>query len=39
MVCALYAHFSVRNPLPKYLPAFALLSLCVFIVATKMDLI
>ena len=39
MVCALYAHFSVRNPLPKYLPAFALLCLCVFIVATKMDLI
>ena len=39
MVCALFAHFSVRNPLPKYLPAFALLSLCVFLVATKMDLI
>ena len=39
MICALFAHFSVRNPLPKYLPAFALLSLSVFLVATKMNLI
>ena len=25
MLCALFAHFSVRNPMQKYLPAFSLL--------------
>jgi predicted neutral ceramidase superfamily lipid hydrolase len=39
MACALYAHFSVSNPLKKYLPAFSLLCLSVFIIARDLNLI
>lgn len=39
MLCALYAHFSVRNPLHKYLPAFSLLCLSLFLVAGQLNLL
>jgi len=39
MLCALYAHFSVRNPMQKYLPAFSLLCLSLFLVASQMNLL
>tara|TARA_B100000767_G_C19745991_1_gene528531 strand:- start:369 stop:713 length:345 start_codon:yes stop_codon:yes gene_type:complete len=39
MLCALYAHFSVRNPLNKYLPAFGLLCLSGFLVAKDLNLL
>ncbi len=31
MVSAQYFHFKVKNPLPKYLPSFFLLLLCLFL--------
>jgi hypothetical protein len=34
MLCAQYFHFSVRHPLVKYLPSFALLALCGFVAAS-----
>ncbi|MDA9262688.1 DoxX family protein [bacterium] len=39
MLCALYAHFSVRNPMQKYLPAFSLLCLSLFLVAGQLNLL
>lgn len=39
MLCALYAHFSVRNPMQKYLPAFSLLCLSLFLVADQLNLL
>jgi hypothetical protein len=39
MLCALYAHFSVSNPLQKYLPAFSLLCLSLFLVAGQLNLL
>ena len=39
MLCALFAHFSVRNPMQKYLPAFSLLCLSLFLVAGQMNLL
>lgn len=39
MLCALYAHFSVRNPMQKYLPAFSLLCLSLFLVASQLNLL
>ena len=32
MLSAQYFHFNVKNPLPKYLPSFFLLLLCIFLV-------
>jgi DoxX-like family len=31
MLSAQYFHFKVKNPLPKYIPSFFLLLLCVFL--------
>ena len=39
MLCALYAHFSVRNPMQKYLPAFSLMCLSLFLVAGQLNLL
>mgnify|MGYP001104503242 FL=1 len=39
MLCALFAHFSVRNPMQKYLPAFSLLCLSLFLVAGQLNLL
>lgn len=39
MICALYAHFSVRNPIQKYLPAFGLLCLSLLIAASQLNII
>ena len=39
MLCALYAHFSVRNPMQKYLPAFSLLCLSLFLVSGQLNLL
>jgi len=39
MLCAIYAHFSVRNPMQKYLPAFSLLCLSLFLVAGQLNLL
>ena len=39
MLCALYAHFSVRNPMQKYLPAFSMLCLSLFLVAGQLNLL
>jgi lysophospholipid acyltransferase (LPLAT)-like uncharacterized protein len=39
MICALYAHFSVRNPIAKYLPAIGLLCLSLLIVASQLNIL
>ena len=39
MLCAQAAHFSVRNPLYKYLPSFALLALSLFVAAVHAGLL
>tara|TARA_B110000263_G_C15284960_1_gene500280 strand:+ start:79 stop:423 length:345 start_codon:yes stop_codon:yes gene_type:complete len=37
MLCALYAHLRVKNPLKKYLPSFFLLCLSLFIGFSMID--
>ena len=39
MICALYAHFSVRNPIAKYFPAIGLLCLSLLIVASQLNIL
>jgi lysophospholipid acyltransferase (LPLAT)-like uncharacterized protein len=39
MICALYAHYSVRNPIAKYLPAIGLLCLSLLIVASQLNIL
>jgi hypothetical protein len=39
MVCAQFAHFSVKNPIKKYLPSLFLLSLSLFVGLSSIDLI
>ena len=39
MVCAQYAHFSVKNPIKKYLPSLFLLSLSLFVGLSSIDLL
>jgi DoxX-like family len=35
MLSAQYFHFKVKNPLPKYIPSFLLLLLCIFLLAVS----
>jgi hypothetical protein len=39
MIGAQYFHFSVKHPLPDYVPSFVLLLLCIFIVAVSLNLL
>ena len=39
MLCAQFAHFSVRHRLGKYLPSLALLILCVFVAGVHAGLL
>ena len=39
MLCAQFAHFSVRHRLEKYLPSLALLILCVFVASVHAGLL
>ena len=39
MLCAQFAHFSVRHPLVKYLPSLALLILCIFVTGVHAGLL
>jgi hypothetical protein len=35
MLSAQYFHFKVKNPLPKYIPSFLLLLLCIFLLVVS----
>jgi hypothetical protein len=35
MLSAQYFHFKVKNPLPKYIPSFFLLLLCIFLLTVS----
>ena len=37
MICAQYTHFRVKNPLPKFIPSFVLLVLCLILASRHLQ--